>query len=318
MKNKGYLLKFWQIIICISFIISLNATAALANSKLEIFVSIMPQKFFVEQIGKELVDVHVMVEPGASPHTYEPKPQQMVALSKTKIYFAIGLPFEKVWLDKLSASNKEMLIVNTDDGIEKIYMQAEHHHHDEESKEAHKEHHHDHQADIENKEMEKKGEPDPHIWLSPKLVAIQAGHILNGLKRVDPASASIYEENYNKFISEINKLDEEINSIFANKKGVQFMVFHPSWGYFAKDYNLKEIPIEVQGKNPKPAQLQEIIKHAKEHKISIIFAQPQFSTKSAKQIAKEINGEVLFADPLEYDWFKNLYKVADRFKAALK
>ncbi|MBF0302603.1 MAG: zinc ABC transporter substrate-binding protein [Desulfamplus sp.] len=274
-----------------------------SEGNIPVFVSILPQKFFVDQIGKERVDVQVMVQPGASPHTYEPKPQQMIALSKTKIYFASGLPFEKIWLGKVSASNKNMKIVNTDDGIKKIQM-VSHYHHEKHIEQSHSD------ANL--------GEADPHIWLSPKLVAIQAQHILNGLKAVDPDSSSFYDTNYQIFISEIEKLDAELNSIFADKKGLQFMVFHPSWGYFAQDYNLEELPIEIEGKNPKPAQLQELISHARKNKISIIFVQPQFSVKSAQQIAKEIDGEVIFADPLGYDWFKNLRDVADKFQSALK
>ena len=309
-----------------------------SDDKLTVFVSILPQKFFVEQIGKDRVDVQVMVEPGASPHTYEPKPQQMIALSKTDIYFAIGLSFEKVWLDKISATNKNMKIVNTDDGIEKIQMVG-HNHHEEDNDVEHKftetksakndkeqnlnqkqelepDLHEEHKHKGEHKEH--KGEPDPHIWLSPKLVIIQANHILKGLKSIDPQSGAFYDANYKTFILKIEKIDKDLKDIFRDKKGVKFMVFHPSWGYFARDYNLQEIPIEKEGKNPRPAELQELINHAREDKILVIFVQPQFSAKSAKQIAREINGEVVFADPLAYDWFKNLIEVADKFKSALK
>ena len=295
----------WLVLVTFTIICFTSSKVNAADEKISVFVSIIPQKFFVEQIGKDRVDVQVMVQPGASPHTYEPKPQQMAALSKTRVYFAVGLPFEHVWLGKISAANRQMKVVDTDEGIEKIQMVADDHHEEGQHKE-------------EGNNHKEAGEPDPHIWLSPKLVAIQAQHILNGLKAVDPASSDIYNQNYQTFILQIQELDKELKGIFSDKKGIQFMVFHPSWGYFARDYQIEELPIEIEGKNPKPSQLQELIRHARERKIQVIFVQPQFSAKSAEQIAKEINGQVLFADPLAYDWLKNIRGVADKFKASLK
>jgi zinc transport system substrate-binding protein len=109
-------------------------------------------------------------------------------------------------------------------------------------------------------------------------------------------------------------LDQELKQIFAGEKGLQFMVFHPSWGYLAHDYGLKQVPIEIEGKDPKPAQLKELIKHAKEDGIKVVFVQPQFSTKSAKLVASEIGGQVAFADPLAEDWMNNLRMIAQKFK----
>jgi zinc transport system substrate-binding protein len=326
---RRYLLVVFAVSVMLSFTFSRVEAAA---EKIPVFVSILPQKFFVEQIGKERVDVQVMVQPGASPHTYEPKPRQMAALSKTGVYFAIGLPFEKVWLEKISASNKYMKIIHTDEGIAKIQMKAEHHHEEEaehkedgkqkepsEHKAAHnKEDKGEKEPDETHAHSDANGEPDPHIWLSPKLVAIQAQHILEGLKSVDPDYATLYDANYRTFILQITKLDEELKGIFADRKGIKFMVFHPSWGYFARDYQLEELPVEIEGKNPRPAQLQELINNARENKISIIFVQPQFSVKSARQIAREINAEVVFADPLAYEWIENLRDVSKKFKSALK
>ncbi|MCK5723282.1 MAG: zinc ABC transporter substrate-binding protein, partial [Gammaproteobacteria bacterium] len=98
----------------------------------------------------------------------------------------------------------------------------------------------------------------------------------------------------------------------------QFMVFHPSWGYFADTYGLKQVAVEIEGKNPKPSQLKELIEHAKEQGIKIIFVQPQFSSKSAKLVAREIGGRVAVADPLAQDWSANLRAVAREFKGALQ
>jgi zinc transport system substrate-binding protein len=276
---------------------------AQAGKKLTVFVSIPPQKYFLQQIGKQRVDVQVMVQPGASPATYEPRPRQMAAISRTHIYFAIGVPFEKTWLKKIAAANPDMQMVHTDSGILKIPMTANH---------TESEHHRqkDHQDHL--------GELDPHIWLSPALVMIQARTILNALVEIDPDHRAVYEANTSVFVSKLAVLDADLKNIFAGKQGFQFMVFHPSWGYFASAYGLQQMPVEIEGKDPKPAQLRALIEHAKKKHINIIFVQPQFSSRSAERVAKEIGGQVIIADPLASDWFANLREVAQKFKMALK
>jgi zinc transport system substrate-binding protein len=272
-----------------------------ADKKLAVFVSIAPQKYFVNQIGQERVNVQVMVSPGASPATYEPKPRQMAALAKTSVYFAIGVPFEKNWLKKIAAANPNMQVVHTDHGIQKIPMSAYHHHQTEP-----------------HSGKDRQGEPDPHIWLSPALVMIQARTIRDALQEIDPAYRSVYETNYEAFASTLAALDAELRNMFADKQGLQFMVFHPSWGYFAHTYGLKQVAVEIEGKDPKPAQLKELIEHARANEIKIIFVQPQFSSKSAKLVAKEIDGQVVVADPLAQDWLRNLREVVGEFKKALQ
>lgn len=274
-----------------------------AAGAVSVFVSIAPQKYFVQQIGKQLVDVQVMVPPGADPHTYEPRPRQMVALSTAALYFAIGIEFESARLDKIAAANPRMAVVHTDAGIRRIAMTAGHHG---------KAHHH-------GEEDRHGGDGlDPHIWLSPPLVRQQAVSIRDALKRVDPGNAAAYDAHCREFTARIDRLDVRFRTMFEGKRGLRFMVFHPSWGYFAHSYGLEQVPIEVEGKRPKPAQLAALIERAREKGIRVIFVQPQFSRKSADLIAREIGGRVVFADPLAEDWAANLQAVADEFQAALR
>lgn len=294
-----------------------TASWAQAEAPLQVAVSILPQKFFVQQIGREKVAVQVMVQPGASPATYEPKPAQMAALSRARLYFSIGVPFERVWLDRIAAANGRMEIVPTDRGIEKR-MLAAHHHHDEGAHHDPGHHHgsakggnHDHGA-------AHGGMPDPHIWLSPSLVRIQVAHMAAALQRTDPVHEAFYRTNAASFLREIDALDAELSDLFSKRRGLRFMVFHPSWGYFAQTYGLHQIPIEMEGKDPKPAQLKALIEHAREEGIRVVFVQPQFSRRSAELIAREIGGQVMAADPLAEDWAANLRRVADKFEAALK
>jgi zinc transport system substrate-binding protein len=284
------------------FLLAIFLTPALsrAGEPLHVMVSIVPQKYFVDRIGGNRVQVSVLVPPGSSPHTYEPKPGQMVELARDSVYFAVGMPFEKVWLEKFVQVNPGLTIVHTEEGIEKLSMGA--HHHEESS----------HQG-------EHEGIKDPHIWLSPPLVMFQARHILEALARVDPERKTFYETNYRKFIVELVDLDLRIKSRFAAMGNhVAFMVYHPSWGYFARSYGLKQVPIELEGKEPKAKELQTLIGLAQDARVKAIFVQPQYSTKSAQTIAKAVGAQVIIADPLAADWAENLAKTAEAFAAALK
>ena len=297
-------------------ILIIYAEPGYSENKLVLFVSVAPQKYFVQQIGKELVQVHVMVQPGANPATYEPKPRQMADLSKAKAYFAVGVPFEAIWLKKIAAANPEMKVIHMEQGIERMPM-ATHRHNEEDDAHAtettRREAGHLHSADEHD-----HGGLDPHIWLSPPLVKIQARTILTALQTLDPLHQRAYQANYRELAAEIDRLDEQLKQTLAGRQGLRFIVFHPAWGYFAHAYGIEQVPIEIEGKDPKPAQLEELIKEARKADIRVVFVQPQFSAKSARLVAKAIDGQVVFADPLAEDWAVNLRVVADKFKSALR
>jgi len=305
MKTRLFLLLF-LLLLCAG----LRSTPVMAGEAIPVFVSIMPQKYFVEKIGRSLVKVFVMVSPGANPHIYEPRPNQMAALSKTRIYFAIGVTFEDAWLPRFANLNPQMRIVHTDKGIDKMAMVA---------------HHHNEGKGVKNKEGTKHtdrenapGALDPHVWVSPPEVKIIARNILEALLEIDPANSLTYKSNHDAFIIEIEELDKDLKKIFSDKKGLKFMVYHPGWGYFARAYGLEQVPVEGEGKEPKPEQLKALIEHSRKDGIKVIFVQPQFSIKSAEVIAKAIGGQVIFADNLSQDWERNLREQAEKFKEALQ
>jgi zinc transport system substrate-binding protein len=281
-----------------------------ADEQRTVFVSILPQKYFVQQICMDRVQVEVMVQPGASPHTYEPKASQMTKLASTAVYFAVGDSFETAWLGKLAAVNPNMPIVHTDANIAKIPMAT--HGHDDGHEEAEKMQH------AEGAGHSVQGSPDPHIWLSPTLVKQQVKTMLDTLVALYPDQAQFFTKNSEDFLRKIDELDAQLRAILEGSRGKQFMVFHPSWGYFARDYGLEQVPVEIEGKQPKPAQLKELVEHAREKDIRVIFAQPQFSTKSAQIIAREIGGEVSLADPLAEDWPTNLLTVAETIRRVVE
>ena len=285
-----------KIVISLSIMMTLFSLSAFAKDGLT--VSILPQKYFVEKIAKDNFEVTVMVSPGASPATYEPKISQMKLLSKSKAYFSIGVPFEKVWLERFETANPNMLIINTSKGIQKQKIAAHSHH--EEEHDDHEEHGHDNHKDEHDEKMHEG--LDPHIWLDPVLVKTQAKNILETLVKIDPKNKKFYYENYKSFLVELDELHNELTNILKPIRNKKFMVFHPSWGYFAKRYELEQIAVEKEGKEPKPSELVELVKEAKEQNIKAVFVAPQFSKSSAQTIAKNIDGKTITINPLSYEW----------------
>ena len=265
--------------------------STVTTEKVGVVVTILPQADFVDNIGGEKVNITVMVPPGADPHSYEPTPSQMVEVSKAKMYAKVGsgIEFELAWIDKIIAQNKDMLVVDCSKGVELIEMVAHHHEGEHEG-----EHH---------------GGMDPHIWTSPLNAKIMVTNICDGLVDVDPENKDYYTQNSNEYLTKLDKLDADIRDGLSRVENRHFIVFHPAWGYFARDYNLEQIPIEIGGKEPSAKDIVHLIDEAKEHDIKIVFASPEFSVKSAETIAKEIGGRVAFIDPLARDYLNNMHIV---------
>jgi len=259
-----------------------------AWAKLNVVVSIQPELEFVQKIGGEKIKTTLMVPAGKSPHTYEPKATQMKAITHADLYLAIGVEFEKVWLEKFKNQNQHLIIQDLSKDINKSAMLPTHEYHDERTQGL-----------------------DPHIWVDPVRVRQIAKNIYQALSQEDPANQAYYLAHLNSYLNELNDLDQEIRSILKEvPKGSVFMVFHPAWGYFAQRYNLKQLPIEIEGKSPKPRQLIQIIKEAKKAQVKAIFTQPEFSDQMAQTIAKELKIEVIKTSPLAKAWAKNLLKLA--------
>ena len=263
----------------------------LIYAKLEVAVSLAPQKVFVEKIGAEHVNVMVVVEPGSSPHDYEPKPSQMKEISKKTLYFAMGVEFESVWLYKFQSLNKNLIFVDSTKGMEKYHVKGNH--------VCSHGHNHSHEK------------IDPHVWVDPVNVKVIAKNVYETLVALDEKNKDTYLKNYETYLEELDTLHKEIQEILKDTpKESTFMVFHPSWGYFAKRYNLTQLPVEVEGKEPKMKALVGIIKKAKEENVHAIFTQPEFSDKASQNIAKSLNIEVIQASPLAENWAENLKMLA--------
>ncbi len=283
------------------------------SSRLKIFTSILPQKYFVERIGGDNVDVSVLVQPGKSPATYEPTPSQVIELSSADIFFSIGVPFEKGFLESIRESLDEIYMKDVSDRVNKREIVKHSHDEEEDHIEGHEDEH-----DQDEDEHEHGGGKDPHIWLSVNASKIMAENIYLSLSDKDPENREYYRENYNKLISELDKSGADIAEMLAPYKGMRFFVFHPSFGYFADDYGLEQVAIESGGKEPSPAYLEKIISEAKEEGVKVIIAQPEFSRKSAEVIADAIDGEVLLLNPLDPDYFNTLKSIAEGIERAFR
>ena len=291
------------LVFALTFSIQHCAVFASEPAPMPVAVSILPQRYFLEKIGGNLVEVEVMVPPGATPEQYEPKPRQMSALSRSRIYFACGVPFETIWLSKMVSANSKIQVIHTEKDIEKRAMEA---------------HEHRHEGTNPGGVHQHEGTDDPHIWLSPPLVMIQARSIFDALASNDPQNRASYEANYRSFILELVDLDLSLSRLFAAvAKPASFMVFHPAWGYFADAYGLHQVPVEVEGKEPKARELDEFIKRARELGVRAVFVQPQYSPRTAQTIADAVGARLVEADDLAPDWEKNLRKVAEQIAAAL-
>jgi zinc transport system substrate-binding protein len=185
-----------------------------------------------------------------------------------------------------------MHIIDIAEGVKKMHMAQAHHQHETNGEHTH------------------AGE-DPHIWTAPENVKIIAKNMYDALAKYDSANAPYYKKNLDAFLASVDETDKQINKILSNlKKSRSFMVFHPSWGYFAKAYNLEQIAVEVEGKSPKPRELVMLIKEAKEEKVNAIFTQPEFSDSAAKIIANELHIPVVKISPMAPNWSENLIHMA--------
>lgn len=274
---------------CLLVLLLLLNSSVVAEERLKVAVSIIPQKILVERIGGELVDVQLIVQPGQSPATYEPTPRQMADVAQAGLYYRIGVPFEQIWMERIQSAYPNLPILDARAGIELRAMDEEGHDHGQ-----------DHGEDG----------LDPHIWLSPPLIKIMAQRLRDRLIELLPKHRDILVKNHTELSNSLDRLDADIRAALAGAKSKKFMVYHPSWGYFADTYGLQQIPIESEGKEPGAKALAHLIEEAKQNRIGAIFVQKQFSQDQAKAVASAIGANVVAIDPLSADYPENLRDVA--------
>lgn len=279
------------------------------DEPITVAVSVVPQAEFVEKIGGDKVKTVVIVPSGADPHTYEPSPKEVREISKARmlVTVGVGMPFEEGWIKNFDSMNSGTLIVNCSEGIE--LRELEGHHHEVEGEDEHEEL----EAEHENESDENHEDLDPHMWTSPSNAEIMVEDIYEGLVELDPENEAYYAQNRDAYLKELDALDIRIKEKLEGKEEKNFMVYHPSWGYFAEDYGLNMISVEIEGKEPSAQDITKLVDFAKEKNVKVIFVQAQFSTRSAEVLAQEIEGEVVTVDPLAKNYIQNMDEVSDIF-----
>ncbi len=316
---------------------SQEAAAPEARSgELTVFVSILPQTYFVERLGGETVNVTALVPPGRGPATYEPSPRQVTALAAADVYFSIGVPFEAGFLPRIQENLPQLLIVDSARNVEKRYLES--HDHDEEHPEGDEHHADEHDADHNGDEAgdhgaghskehddahvedgpHGRGRPDPHVWLGPREVLQQIAVIRDTLIDLNPGKEELYRSNHDELAREIRALEAELREELSPLRGETFYVYHPSFGYFGDTFGLEQVAIETGGDEPTPAQLQRIISRAREEEVKVIFVQPQFSQTAANRVAEAIDGAVISINHLSPDWFETMRSIARALEEGLR
>lgn len=282
-----------KILILLFLLVLLSCRSRNSGSGDIITVSIPPFAYFVEEIAGDDFMINVMVPPGADPHIYEPVPGQITSLSRSVAYISNGnLGFEVAWLERFYGTNKTMKKLSLGKNID--LLEAEDHGHSHGDGEEHAGH--------------SEG-ADPHFWISPKCAAVIAEDIREFLCSLRPGMSEKYNSNFGKLSAKINSADSLASFLFAGYQGKPFMIFHPSLGYLARDYNIRQISVETEGKEPSPADLKRLVDTAKSEGIKTIFIQEGFDTKNASAIASETGAEIVKIDPLARDWYGSVTSI---------
>ena len=298
-RKKNTMKKIIMLWILLSIFTVMCPVAEAETEKLHTFVSIPPQAYFVERIGDPYVDVEVLVKPGNSPATYEPTPKQIARLGNSQVYFRMGVPFEKGFIEKLTDTHPQLQIVDLREGVTlRQFGEAELRHY--------------------KKAQGKHVPPDPHVWLDPKQAKIQAATVCETLSSLAPEYRSTFEKNLSLFQADLDQVEQQIVNTLSPYKGRKFYVYHPAFGYIGDLCGLIQIAVEIEGKEPTPKQLADLINMAKADKVKVIFVQPQFAKKSAEAVATAIGGKVVPMDPLSRDYLENLQRLADALKTAFE
>ncbi|MHB8769541.1 MAG: metal ABC transporter solute-binding protein, Zn/Mn family [Syntrophales bacterium] len=273
-----------RLILCILVLSLLSRAECPAADQVRVTVTLLPQAYFVERVAGPHAMVNVLIPKGASPETYEPTPQQLIALSESRLYIKVGapgLPLEEKHLKTAAGRNRQLRIVSMSEGM--TYREG-----------------------------------DPHVWTSLIAARLAARHIAAALTDCDPAHGEEFQKNLRVLLADIDSLDREIRRAIGPMRGAAFMVYHPAWGYFADEYGLIQLTVEEEGKPVNAAHIRRMVDLARAKGIRSLIVQKGFDAKSARAIAREIGGRVVEADPLDRDWLQGMKSFTALLTAALR
>ncbi|KOH44002.1 hypothetical protein NC99_32180 [Sunxiuqinia dokdonensis] len=283
-------MKHMKRLLILALLFGMACSSPEKSEKNFVTVTILPQKYFVERIAGDLLQVQVLVPPGAGPETYSLVPSQMKELSGSLAWLRIGkIGFEDAWSEKIVQANPDLKVFDTSQRADWIAEEIV----------QHGDHVHAHGV-------------DPHIWMSPAEVQNIVTLTYQALVSLFPDQEDLFKQNYEDFRIEIELLDNELLSLFEGLENREFLIFHPALSYLARDYDLEQISLEVDGKEPSPKYMSELVRHAREMGIRVVLIQKEFDKENAQQLAKELEGEVVQIDPLAENWIEGLRDIANK------
>jgi len=283
------------------------AAFPLAAEKPVVAVSIPPQAYFVERIAGGRVATLTIVGPGQSPHSYEPSPRQMAELAKARVWFTIGVDFEKALKPRITATLPGLLLADAARGV--VYRTLEAHEDGEEGQGRENGRHDDDEED---------GGPDPHVWLGRQAAKIQAAIVRDELSLVDPAGKAVFAANHDALVRDVDAVFDRLARDLAPLRGKPVFVYHPAFGYFLDEFGILQVAVETGGKEPTQKGIAELAARAKREGARTIFVQKQFPARAAAVLAKSLGGAVAPLDPLAGDWLANLERMGDALRKAAR
>ena len=258
-----------------------KAGMAESNAKPTVTVTIPPYQYFVDKIAEDKVDVNVMVSNGNNPETYEPYAQQMMELSRSALYLKVGcIGFEQTWTKKLQDNAPDMKVIDTSTGITPAKTPG--------------------------------GNIDPHVWMSCKNARIISSNIFKALCQLEPENKTFFQKNYQQLLCNIDRQDSIIRKSFKDNPEMvrKFVIYHPILTYFARDYQLEQLAIEEEGREPSAAQLKSLIERARKEKIRYCLIQAEFANRNTTTFIKESHTKAMDINPLQADWANAMKEVS--------
>jgi zinc transport system substrate-binding protein len=257
------------------------------NNKPLALVSIAPYLDLVRRIGGEILEVQTVVPQSANPHSFEPTVRQVKGLSKGVIWFRIGESFEKKLIPLLQQDTPDLVIHDLLADIELLHEPSSH--------------------GCSHCSMDHL---DRHVWLSPKIAAIQVEQIRDALSTLLPEHATTFYENSVELLLELAALDREIRTLLEPVQKRHLLVSHPAFGYFCRDYDIEQFSIEYEGKDPRPHHLEKTFADALRHSVEFTLALPQHNNKGAQVIAERLHVPVKWIDPYSENYFEMMRRLA--------
>ncbi|MDR1963546.1 MAG: zinc ABC transporter substrate-binding protein [Planctomycetaceae bacterium] len=262
-----------------------------SDNQLNVAVSVEPHAFLLERIGGGRLRVEVLVPTGKEPEHYQATPDKMAALSKTKVLFRTGMPFEEVLIPKLKSNSNNLKIVDLRDGIAIRSLEL-----------------HDHASSADHVHDER----DPHIWFAPTILKTEVQTVLRTLLEIDPAGSVAYQKNAEQLLEEIETVRLDLAKHLAPFREKTIFVFHPSYGYFCDEFGLRQRAVEFEGKSPKPQQLTALTNEIRNEKnLPVIFVQPEFNQAPVQAIAEVTGTKIVIHSSLERNVLQSMKRFAD-------